>query len=136
MIEDLFGRLAGFVVRYRWLVIAFWGAILAADMVALPSLGSEVNSDPSLFLSSSARSVQATSLGASLLGKSTASKITIVAARADRPFTAADIAAITREANLARHVTAVTSVRPTAVSPGDRAVQLEVTVPKPPAPAP
>jgi putative drug exporter of the RND superfamily len=99
-------------------------------MVALPGLGSEVNSDPSLFLSSSARSVQAASLGAPLLGKSTTSKITIVAARADGPLTSADIAAITREANLARHVTAVTSVRPTAVSPGDRAVQLEVTVSK------
>jgi putative drug exporter of the RND superfamily len=130
MIEGLFERLAGFVVRYRWLVIAFWGAVLAAAMVALPSLGSEVNSDPSLFLSSNARSVQAASLGAPLLGKSTTSKITIVAARADGPLTSADIAAITREADLARQVSAVTSVRPAAVSPGDRAVQLDVTVSK------
>ena len=130
MIEGLFERLAGLVVRYRWLVIAFWGAVLAAAMVALPSLGSEVNSDPSLFLSSGARSVQAASLGGSLLGKSDTSKITIVAARADGTLTTADIAAITREANLARHVAAVTSVRPTAVSPGDRAVQLQVTAGK------
>jgi putative drug exporter of the RND superfamily len=125
-----FERLAGSVVRYRWVVIACWGVALAAAMVALPGLGSEVNSDPSLFLSSSARSVEAASLGGSLLGNSATSKITIVAARADARLTSTDIAAITREANLARHVTAVTSVRPTAVSPDGRAVQLEATVSK------
>jgi putative drug exporter of the RND superfamily len=130
MSGGFFERLAGSVVRYRWLVVAFWGAVLVAAMVALPGLGSEVNSDPSLFLSSSAPSVQAASLGAPLLGKSTTSKVTIVAARADGPLTSADIAAVTREANLARKVPAVTSVRPTAVSPDGRAVQLEVDISK------
>jgi putative drug exporter of the RND superfamily len=130
VIEGLFERLAGFVVRYRWLVVAVWGAVLAAAMIVLPSLGSEVNSDPSLFLSSSAQSVQAASLGGSLVGSSATSKITIVAARADGRLTSSDIAAITREANLARRVNSVTSVRPTAVSPDGRAVQLEVTVSK------
>jgi uncharacterized membrane protein YdfJ with MMPL/SSD domain len=128
--QGFFERLALLVVRYRWLVIGLWAAVLAGAMVALPGLGSEVNSDPSLFLSSSARSVQAASLGAPLLGKSATSKITLVAARADGRLTPADIAAITREANLARHVTAVTSVRPAAVSPDGRAVQLQVTVSK------
>jgi putative drug exporter of the RND superfamily len=128
--QGFFERLALLVVRYRWLVIGLWAAVLAGAMVALPGLGSEVNSDPSMFLSSSARSVQAASLGAPLLGKSATSKITFVAARADGRLTPADIAAITREANLARHVTAVTWVRPAAVSPDGRAVQLQVTVSK------
>ena len=128
--QGLFERLAGLVVRYRWLVVSLWAAALATAMVALPGLGSEVNSDPSLFLSASARSVQAASLGAPLLGKSGTSKITIVAARADGRLTPADIAAITREANLARRVPAVTSVRPAAVSPDGRAAQLAVTVSK------
>ena len=130
MSGGFFARLAGFVLRYRWLVVAFWGAVLVAAMVALPGLGSEVDSDPSLFLSSSAPSVQAASLGAPLLGKSTTSKVTIVAARAAGPLTSADIAAVTREANLARKVPAVTSVRPTALSPNGRVVQLEVDVSK------
>ena len=130
MSRGFFERLAGFVVRYRWLVVGLWAAVLAAAMVALPGLGSEVNSDPSLFLSSSARSVEAASLGAPLLGNSDTSKITVVAARADGRLTSADTAAITREANLARRVPTVTSVRPTAVSPDGRAVQLAVTVSK------
>ncbi len=75
-----FGALATRIVRFRLLVIACWVVVLAAAMVALPSLGSEVNSDPSLFLSGGARSVQAAALGAPLLGSRTTSKITIVAA--------------------------------------------------------
>lgn len=128
--QGFFERLAGQVVRYRWLVISLWAAALVTAMVALPGLGSEVNSDPSLFLSASARSVQAASLGAPLLGRSGTSKITIVAARADGRLAPADIAAITREANLARRIPAVTSVRPAAVSPDGRAAQLAVTVSK------
>jgi RND superfamily putative drug exporter len=89
-----------------------------------------VNSDPSLFLSSSAPSVTASSLGSPLLGKSSTSKITIVAVRPGAPLTTADVAALTREARLARDVTGVTSVRPTALSPDRRAVQLEVGVNK------
>jgi hypothetical protein len=76
-------------------------------MLALPALGSEVNSDPSLFLSAAARSVQAASLGAPLLGGSDRSKITIVAARASGPLTAA-----------------VISVRPDAISPDGKAAEL------------
>jgi len=45
--QGFFERLAGFVVRYRWLVVSLWAAVLAAAMVALPGLGSEVNSDRS-----------------------------------------------------------------------------------------
>jgi putative drug exporter of the RND superfamily len=130
VIQRHFERLAGIVVRYRWPVVALWAVVLVAAIVALPSLGSEVNSDPSLFLSSSAPSVQAASLGAPLLGNRATSKVTIVATRADGRLSSADIAAITREANLARKVPAVTSVRPAAVSPDGRAVQLEVDVSK------
>jgi uncharacterized membrane protein YdfJ with MMPL/SSD domain len=74
-----FENLAALVTRLRWLVIAGWIVVLAAAMTALPSLGSEVNSDPSLFLSSSAPSVQAQTLGQPLLGTRTTSRVTIVA---------------------------------------------------------
>jgi len=128
--HKFFTVLAGFVVRFRVHVTVFWGIVLVAAMAALPSLGSEVNSDPSLFLGSAARSVQASSLGSSLLGGRTTSRITIVAARTDGGLTSADLAAITREGNLARQVTGVTSVRAVAVSPGRNAVQIQVSVSK------
>ena len=42
--------LARFVVRFRVPVAVTWGVVLVLAWVAWPSLGSEVNSDPSLFL--------------------------------------------------------------------------------------
>jgi uncharacterized membrane protein YdfJ with MMPL/SSD domain len=75
-----FEALAAWVVRFRLLVIACWVVALAAAMVALPSLGSEANSDPSLFLSGGAHSVEAAALGAPLLGARTTSNVNIVAA--------------------------------------------------------
>ena len=125
-----FAALARFVVRYRVLVAVIWGAVLVTATVALPSLGREVDSDPSLFLGSAARSVAASSLGAPLLGRRSASKITVVAARTDGPLTTADVAAVTREANLARQLSAVTAVRATTLSPGRNAVQVQVSVSK------
>jgi RND superfamily putative drug exporter len=123
-----FESLAAWVVRFRLLVIACWLVALVAAVVALPSLGSEVNSDPSLFLSGSAGSVQAADLGASLLGARTTSNVTIVAATAGTRLTSADVAAIKREARLAQQVSSVQSVRYAAESPSGDAVQLTATV--------
>jgi RND superfamily putative drug exporter len=123
-----FAALAAWVVRFRLLVIACWVVALVAAMTALPSLGSEVNSDPSLFLSSGAHSVQAADLGTSLLGARTASKVTIVAATSGTRLTSADVAAVEREARLAQQVPGVQSVRYVAESPGGDAVQLTGTV--------
>ncbi|HSZ43238.1 MAG TPA: MMPL family transporter [Trebonia sp.] len=128
-----FRALAEGVVRFRFAIIAAWLVVLAVSVVALPSLGSEVNSDPSLFLSGGAPSVQAQSLGAPLLGARGTSKITIVAATAGTPgggaqLSAADEAAITREAKLARQVSGVQSVKYVAVSPRGDGVQLTAAV--------
>jgi putative drug exporter of the RND superfamily len=121
---------AALVVRFRVPIVLAWAAVLIAAIVTLPALSSEVNSDPSLFLSSSARSVAAQALGSSLTGGRTTSKITIVAVRQAGPVTAADLAAVDREVKLARAVSGVTSVRAVAVAPDERAVQLEVNVAK------
>jgi hypothetical protein len=123
-----FEAMAAWLVRFRWLVIACWVVALAAAWVALPSLGSEVNSDPTLFLSGSARSVAAANLGTSLLGTRSTSKVTIVAATSGSKLTSADVAAIGREARLAQQVSGVQSVRYVAESPGGDAVQLTATV--------
>jgi len=123
-----FAALADWVVRFRLVVIAGWVIVLAVAMVALPSLGSQVNSDPSLFLADSAPSVQAAALGAPLLGARDTSKITIVAATSSGPLTGADEVAIVREAKLAKQVPGVQAVRYAALSPGGNAVQLTAIV--------
>ena len=133
----LFEGLARFVVRFRVLVAVFWLVVMAVALLALPSLGSEANSDPSLFLSSSAPSVKAADVGTPLLGSTSKSKITIVAARADGPLTQADLAAIAREARLADQVKGVASVKHPrglaaagngSISPDSRALQFSVDV--------
>jgi putative drug exporter of the RND superfamily len=124
-----FPAMAAWVVRFRLLVIACWVLVLGGAMVALPSLGSQVDSDPSLFLSGSARSVEAAALGAPLVGSRTTTKITIVAATAGSTrLTSPDVSAIERAGRLARRVAGVQSVRYVAESPGGDAVQLAVTV--------
>ena len=123
-----FAAVAGFAVRFRWLVVLGWLAVAVAAMLALPGLGSEVNSDPSLFLPAAAPSVQAAALASPLLGSVTKSKITIVAARASGPLTAADLAAASRVAGLARQVGGVLTVRAGAISPDGHAAEIDVTV--------
>ncbi len=134
-----FGNLARFVVRFRVPVVALWAVVVIVAIVTLPGLGSEAISDPSLVLSSRARSVAAASLGTPLLGSAATSKITIVAFRADGPLTAADLAAVGREAELAQGVSGVISVKhlkkalaagAVAISPDGKAVQFDVTVNK------
>jgi putative drug exporter of the RND superfamily len=123
-----FEALAAWVVRFRLLVIAGWVVALVTAMLALPSLGSEVSSDPSLFLSGGASSVEAAALGTPLLGARTTSKVTIVAATSGTRLTSADVAAVEREARLAQQVPGVQSVRYVAESPGGDAAALTATV--------
>ena len=132
-----FEALARFVVRFRIAIVAVWAVVMVAAILALPGLGSESNSDPSLFLSSGARSVEAASLGTALLGSQDTSKITIVAARAGGPLTQPDLAAVAREARLAEQVSGVISARHLkglaasgagSISPDGRAVQFAVVV--------
>ena len=123
-----FAAVAGFAVRFRWLVVIGWLAVAVATMLALPGLGSEVNSDPSLFLPAAAPSVQAATLASPLLGSVTKSKVTIVAARASGPLTTADLAAVSQVAGLARQVGGVLGVRAGSISPDGHAAEIDVTV--------
>ena len=123
-----FAAIGGFAVRFRWLVVLGWLAVTVGAMLALPGLGSEVNSDPSLFLPAAAPSVQAAALAAPLQGSVTKSKVTIVAARSSRPLTPADLAAASRVAGLARQVSGVLTARAGAISPDGHAAEIDVTV--------
>ena len=127
-VNGAYESLGRFVVRYRWAVVAFWLVVAVATTAALPSLGSEVNSNNSAFLAKTAPSTKAANLAAPLLGAGAAgrlSAITIIASRST-PLSRADLAAIQREAGLAARVPDVTTTRLTGVSADGRAAQVRV----------
>jgi putative drug exporter of the RND superfamily len=113
-------------VRYRWVVLAVWAGGTALAIVLLPSLSSVTQSDNSSFLPASAPSERAQALAAPLQGAATLTSVTVVAARADGPLTAADTAYVrTLSARLA-HVPHVSAVRPGQLSADGAAEQFAV----------
>jgi RND superfamily putative drug exporter len=131
-VDRAFAALGRLVVRWRWGIVAFWIAAAVLTGATLPSLGSEVNDNNSAFLPAGAPSQRAASLAAPLLGgagSGRVSEVTIIAARAGGALSAADLAAVRREARLAAHSSPrVISVRAVGLSPDGHAVQLRARV--------
>jgi RND superfamily putative drug exporter len=107
----MFGAIARFDIRFRWLIVAVWIAGTVAGVSLLPSLSSVTNSNNSSFLPASASSQQAAALAAPFQGGNAGATATIVAARAAAPLTAADNAAFGRVEHAAAKVAGVTLVR-------------------------
>jgi len=96
--DRFFSALAGSVVRFRWLVVAVWIALIVVTSVAFPSLSSEVNNDNSQFLPATAPSSLASNLAAPILGNSnTESQLIVVAEDSHSQLTLADESALGRE---------------------------------------
>lgn len=74
--DRVFAVLAHVVVRFRWLVVAAWIAIVVITSAAFPSLSSEVNNNNSQFLPASTPSVRAASLASPILVARTGSTVT------------------------------------------------------------
>ncbi len=124
-VDQLFSGLGRAVVRFRFLVVAAWIALIVVSAIALPSLGSEVNSNNSQFLPSSSPSVRAADLAAPILGSPTStSQIYVVAARSGSTLTPADEVALTRLVEALRSVPHVTSARLLSVSKDGQAAQV------------
>ncbi len=129
IVNRAYDALARFVVRYRWFVVVFWLLVAIATGALLPSLSSEVNDNNSAFLSSSEPSSRAAALAAPLLGSGAnggVSDITVVAVDSNGRLGSAALAAIDREAALAKHVHLVLSAQLQSISPDGRAAQLRV----------
>jgi putative drug exporter of the RND superfamily len=127
-IDTAFEALARFVVRFRIPVVIAWLLAAVITSVALPSLGSQVNSDNSAFLPASTPSSRATKLAGPLVGGPRRSEIVVVAVRAGGPLSAADQAAIARETSALQRVSHVLSARETGVSADGRAAQIQLRV--------
>jgi len=128
-VNAAYERLARFVVRFRWGVVAFWLAAAVVTTAAFPSLSSEVNDNNSAFLSQTAPSTKAANLATPLLGGGASgrvSSIPIVAVRDDGQLTPADLAAISRAATLAARVPHVQSATVLGLSADGQAAQIRV----------
>lgn len=102
--SKFFGGLGHLTVRFRWVVIAVWIAGAVAATAFLPSLSSVINNNNQSFLPASAPSERAAVLAAPLLGSGSAQTVIVVASNVDgKVLTAADLAAVQREAVAASH---------------------------------
>ncbi|MGA2471116.1 MAG: MMPL family transporter [Solirubrobacteraceae bacterium] len=127
MSDRIFSALGRTVVRFRWLVIAGWIAVIVLTSATLPSLSSEINNDNSQFLPASTPSSQAATLAAPIFGSyNNTTPITIVAARSKGSLQPADEAALLGVAAKARSVPRVFSVRLLAISADGQALQILV----------
>ncbi len=127
MSDRFFTALARVVVRFRWLVVALWIALVVITSAAFPSLSSEINNDNSQFLPSSTPSSQAASLAAPILGsRNDNSSVTIVAVRTGNLTGAAELEALARVIAAVRSVPKVDSARAIAISADGRAAQILV----------
>ncbi|MGH2913869.1 MAG: MMPL family transporter [Solirubrobacteraceae bacterium] len=127
-INSAYEALGRFVVRFRFVIVAFWLAAAIVTSATLPSLSSEVNDNNSAFLSPSAPSARAADLAKPILGagaSGSVSAITIVGARSG-PLTSVDLAALGRETALAARVPKVASASLLGVSADRHAAQIRV----------
>ncbi|HTW08504.1 MAG TPA: MMPL family transporter [Acidimicrobiales bacterium] len=127
--DQFFAALGRFVVRFRYLVVLVWLALVILASAFLPSLGSEINNDNSQFLPATAPSSVAASLDAPIVGNpNTSSQVLVVAARGGAPLTVADEDALVREVVVLRSVPRVISARVLAISRDREAAQIVADV--------
>jgi RND superfamily putative drug exporter len=125
--NQIFGGIGRFVVRFRFLVVLFWIVLAVLSSKALPSMSSEVNNNNANFLSASAPSSKASTLAQPVVGGTTNdSQIFIVASRRSARLTNQDQASITREIEAATQVNKVISVRQVGTSSDGQASQILV----------
>jgi putative drug exporter of the RND superfamily len=123
----IFASLAGFAIRFRWPIVAFWLLAAIALTRALPSLSSVVQANNAQFLPASSPSQQAAQLAVPFRGSNPSGTAILVASRRG-VLTAGDTAAFARTEEAVRHVPGVEDVRDAGRSKDGRAVQAVVVV--------
>jgi putative drug exporter of the RND superfamily len=108
-VDEIFGAIGRFGVRFRWLVVLLWIAGAIAAVSQLPSLASVTQNDNSKFLPASAPSEHAAKLAAPF-GTATLQPVPIVAARSSSPLTPADVTALATLQGQLRSVSGVSKV--------------------------
>jgi len=120
---SVFGAIARFDVRFRWVILIIW--VVAAPIAArtLPSLASVTQTSNAQFLPAGAPSAAADKLAAPFEGSSPASSAILVAYRPAGPLTAADQHAVAGLEHAIAAVPGVTAVHDEGLSPDGRAAE-------------
>ncbi len=124
----MFEKIARFSVRFRWFIIIFWIVLIPVVTSNFPSINDVSKTDNTEFLPKSSPTTKAGKLETAFQSEKTASTAAIVAVRDDGPLTAADNAAINRNAAAIKHVKHVTSMQNQGVSADGHARELLVGV--------
>jgi RND superfamily putative drug exporter len=124
-VDEIFGAIGRFAVRFRWLVVLIWIAGAIAAVSQLPSLASVTQNDNSKFLPASAPSEHAVKLAAPF-GTASLQPIPVLAARSGSPLTPADVTALTALQRRLRSVSGVSKVLDAGRSADGQAEQLVV----------
>jgi RND superfamily putative drug exporter len=124
----MFGALARFDVRHRWLIVAAWIALAIGVGRLLPSLSSVIQTGNAQFLASSSPSVAALQLASPFQGTDPSATAVIVLHRASGALTAGDLAAFGQVEQATGRVAGVTTVRDGGTSRDGQAAQALVTV--------
>jgi len=124
----MFEKIARFSVRFRWLVIIFWIALVPIVTANFPSITDVSKNNNTEFLPASSPTSQAAELESAFQDKDTAGTSAIIAVRGGGRLTAADNAAIDRIAGKVAGVESVTSVQNQGVSADGQARELLVGV--------
>jgi putative drug exporter of the RND superfamily len=127
-VNAVYAALGRFVVRFRWLIVVFWLAVVVVTSASLPSLSSEVNGSNSAFLKSSEPSVRAANLAAPLIGGGVGTKLfnIQIVGSTTTPLTASDLTAMERVALLSTQVQDVKSAHLIGLSADREAAQVLV----------
>jgi RND superfamily putative drug exporter len=110
-VDDIFGGIGRFSVKFRWAIVVFWIAAAVVIPAALPSLSSVAQGNNQSFLPASAPSEHAINL-ATAFGNPNQTPVPVIAARTTGPLTPADLQWITGPltADLSK-VSTITKVR-------------------------
>lgn len=124
----MFEKIARFSVRFRWLIIIFWIAMVPIVTANFPSITDVSKNNNSEFLPKNSPTTQAAKLESAFQSKKTPDTSVIIAVRDNGKLTAADNAAISRIADKVKGIESVTSVQNQGVSADGQASELLVGV--------
>ena len=125
----VFAQFAGFVVRYRWLVVLAWVLGVIAANRLLPDITTVTHSSNAQFLSPSSPSVQASRLAAPFRTVDPIQTATIVASRSTGSLSEADLSAMKRLEQTVSQVPGIRQIKDGGISPDGRATRATIIVP-------
>jgi MMPL family len=120
---SVFGAIARFDVRFRWVILVTWIAAAPIAARTLPGLASVTQTSNAQFLPAGAPSAAADMLAAPFEGNSPASSAILVAYQPEAPLTTADQHAVAGLEHSIAAVPGVTAVHDEGLSPNGRAAE-------------